>query len=105
MRHLSHEVGTGAVMAVVAHAHPAELVAAGEANHGHTAIVLFDRRLALRTRLGVQRHPHLVNVHALSLLKPAPLHITSGRLVSLALAIETEGIATLTSDIVFVKGS
>jgi hypothetical protein len=53
------------VIFVVAHAEPAELVAALATRHVHAALVLLDLHLALRAWLGVELEPDIVIVLAL----------------------------------------
>ena len=45
------------MISIVSHAEPAELVSALRASHMHASLILFDRTLALWTRLRVQLHP------------------------------------------------
>lgn len=91
------------MIAVILHAHPAEVISAGEADHGHTAVVFHDRRPAAGARLCVQRHPHLVDVDALSHLHPVSPHLTAYGLVCLTLTLEAEGSAAFAADKVSAK--
>jgi hypothetical protein len=51
--------GFSGVVAVVAHAQPAEFVPALATRHVHTALVLFNNNLALRARFGVEFDPEV----------------------------------------------
>jgi hypothetical protein len=49
--------GFSGVVAVVAHAQPAELVLALATRHMHAALILFDHALAIGARFGVEFYP------------------------------------------------